>query len=149
MASASVLPLIVQRLESAALGVGRALAAHMRDPVARERSLAAGVFALIFAGLVGGVDYVITGGPAWNPNREVQITFAPPQAYVRAPAPTFTNYTPPPSLPVAEAYDVRDYGTPMEDLLGGPSADFRQASFEAYERVSMPNLDKILEVNAF
>lgn len=102
------------------------------DRALRERALAGTVFAMIFAGFVGGVDYVITGGPTWNPGGEAPAFVAPP--HVRAATttePILVGYAPPPPILTA-AVDLRDYEMPIEDLLGAPYADFRATAFDPY-----------------
>jgi hypothetical protein len=129
-AIASALPILAERLHGVARYIGRLLLSHARNPVARERTLAAAVFALIFVGFVGGVDFVVTGGPSWNPGGEAEAAEWTPQAHVRTPAPTLVNYAPPPAPLFAPAIDLRDYEIATEDLLGGPGANFRSASLD-------------------
>jgi hypothetical protein len=93
------------------------------DAAARERLAAAATFAFIFVFAAASVDYVITGGPDWNPGAEAQAAELP-AAYaqvVPAPPPRLPDAAPsPPLAPPADAYF--DPMATADDLLGGPDA---------------------------
>lgn len=99
-------------------------------PAIRERALASAVFAGIFAFGIASIDYLITGGPDWNPG-------ALGQAYameMTAPAPRLTAFVSaePPSgeAPRLEAVEEEvDYSIPTEVLLGGPEGDWAQGVY--------------------
>ena len=104
------------------VAAARLVSRKMRNNAAlRERALASAAFAGIFAFGVLGIDYLITGGPDWNPGgaqayaMEIShpIFVARPQTRVEA-------EVAPPALHMAFA-EV-DYSVATEDLLGGPDA---------------------------
>jgi len=110
-------PVLMARL---ALRRGRrAVAAVARDAALRERIVAAGAFAFIFAFLIGSVDYLITGGPDWNPGAAEAaqiahvrfVTLAP-----HAPATMGALQAEATALPLERP----DYSVAAEPLLGGP-----------------------------
>lgn len=90
-----------------------------RDPAGRDRVLAAGVFSAIFAVGMASADYVITGGPDWNPG----AFDLPRQEYVElTAAPAIpADYEPPPA-PVIDDEPAQFYSASVsaDDLLGGP-----------------------------
>lgn len=99
-----------------------------RDPVGRDRMVAATVFSAIFAVGVVCTDYLITGGPDWNPG-----SFDPPRQeyaeFTAAPA-LPENFEPPPA-PVQEE-DValfHNANVSADDLLGAPRM-LQTASYE-------------------
>jgi hypothetical protein len=90
------------------------------DPAARDRAAAASVFAFIFAFAVVSVDYVITGGPDWNPGAEAaELPAALTAPVALAPPPRFPDAGPPPPLEAPEPVEA-DYWRTTDDLLGGP-----------------------------
>lgn len=92
------------------------------DPAARDRAAAVSTFAFIFAFAVLSVDYVVTGGPDWNPDAEAAEL---PAAYTRVavpPPPRLPHAAPPERPAVVEPAEV-DYSLTTEDLLGGPGTD--------------------------
>lgn len=103
-----------------------------RDEALRERAAASGAFALIAMFALGSVDYLVTGGPDWNPGGEAQAAelprAAPILAVERAPEPVVA---PPPSL-ILVAAALPDWSVAAEDLLGGPEPAFASepAAFE-------------------
>lgn len=108
-------------LGSSALALVRAGAGMLRNRTERERICAVSVFALIFASLAGGVDFVVTGGADFAPSAAEASTLLPAP---RMPAPT-----PAPDDAVAVEEDVPEltitevgYDLTIEDLLGGPEA---------------------------
>jgi hypothetical protein len=98
-----------------------------RDEPARERAQAIAAFACIFAFTFASIDYLITGGPDWNPGGEAYAMEAAPS---RAPAPPPSIASEPPptlaTLTVAEP----DYRFTSEELLGGPRSEFAFAEFD-------------------
>lgn len=92
-------------------------AAFRADPAAQDRALARTVFAAIFGFFVVSVDYLVTGGPDWNPGA------APaPRAFAqdRVEVSVFTPaYATTPVLDVASV-EPADYSFTNETLLGGP-----------------------------
>lgn len=90
-----------------------------RDPAKRDRVKAHLAFLLIFGFVVSSVDYLITGGPDWNPAGEAYAMEMPgPRSYaapVRA-EPTNLVVTTEEELLVDEV----DYSFTTETLLGGP-----------------------------
>lgn len=87
----------------------------------RERALACATFVAIFGVTIGSVDYLITGGPSWNPGGEAYAYEAPPPR-AEPPSPTLAGYEPPPPPPIyAEDYAIFEYAAMSpEALLGGP-----------------------------
>lgn len=114
-----------------ARAVQRGLARAWRSSGARERVLAPAVFAAIFALTLVSVDYLITGGPDWNPGGQAYAYQPPHQRLAPEPAATFTDYqAPPPAAPQLGDLEVADYTVSAEDLLGGPQgARFQNASY--------------------
>lgn len=95
-------------------------ASTWRNPAVRERALACATFAAIFAATIGSVDYIITGGPSWNPGGEA-YAYEAPRPRAEPPAPTFVGYAPPPPPVYAEDYAIFEYAAMSPDaLLGGP-----------------------------
>ena len=97
---------------------GHAALARLRtDAAARERVAAAAVFAGIFVFAIGSVDYLITGGPDWNPGAP-QIVAS--QTVERAAATSLrvdAVELPPPQLAPIE---LAEASGPVGELLGGP-----------------------------
>lgn len=101
-----------------------------RNPTKRERVKATATFAFIFAFAVGSMDYLITGGPDWNPDggqayaseyvAPVRLSFATAEA---------APLEPPPTLAEIDAKSV-DYSFTSEDLLGGPVTS---AAFDGFD----------------
>lgn len=88
-----------------------------RDPAKRDRVKAHLVFALIFGFVISSTDYLITGGPEWNPAGEayaMEMRQTRSSAPVRAEPTTLTASDE--ELPAIE--DV-DYSFTTETLLGG------------------------------
>lgn len=119
-------PIVRQRLRDA-----RAWGLKIwRVPAKRERIKAFTTFAFIFAFAAGSLDYLITGGPDWNPDggQAYASEYVAPRiaraAFVEA-----AVIAPPPALPEAEVLDA-DYRYTSETLLGGPETVL--ASFEPF-----------------
>ncbi len=92
-------------------------AALRTDPAARDRALGRTVFAAIFGFFVVSVDYLITGGPDWNPGAAPAPRVT---AQNRVEATVFTPaFAPPPVLQTA-SLEAGDYSLTTETLLGGP-----------------------------
>ena len=92
------------------------------DAAARDRAAAVSTFAFIFAFAVLSVDYVVTGGPDWNPDAEAAEL---PAAYTRAavsPPPRLSDAAQREQPAVVEPAEI-DYSFTTEDLLGGPGTD--------------------------
>lgn len=105
-----------RRLRGLWTGAGRLVREVRTEPAAQERAAAAAVFATIFAVLVGGVDYLVTGGPSWNP----AAAAAPSVAVTRVDAPAWSAEPAAlPQRPAVEAAEI-DYSFTDETLLGGP-----------------------------
>jgi hypothetical protein len=94
-----------------------------RNRAVREWTWASATFAAIFGCTLVSVDYVITGGPSWNPGGEAYAYEAPRQRAEPAP-PALVGYEPPPPPPIyAEDYEIfEDAAFTSETLLGGPSS---------------------------
>lgn len=102
----------------------------------RERVIATGVFAGLALIAAAGLDYIISGGPDWNPNAEaapyvsaaVTLTALPDLPYA-APLPA-----PAPATLDTEAAAPLVYAMAAEELLGGPDglddASTQPAAFE-------------------
>ena len=104
-----------------------------RDPAKRDRVKAHLAFVLIFGFVVSSVDYLITGGPDWNPAGEAYaMEMRGPRSYaapVRA-EPTALTAT---AEQEAAAVEAIDYSFTTETLLGGPDtvlANSAPAPFE-------------------
>ncbi len=119
----------LQRLRPIAAGTARLAragagkAAHFyklarENPVVRERIAATSAFAFIFGFLVWSVDFLVTGGPEWNPGAQAAELQA---AYVQVegPAPAFADAAPPPMQFEPIALEP-DYSISADSLLGGP-----------------------------
>ena len=95
-----------------------------RDPAKRDRVKAHLAFVLIFGFVVSSVDYLITGGPDWNPAGEAYaMEMRGPRSYaapVRAEQTTLTATT---EEEAALAEEV-DYSFTTETLLGAPDTVF-------------------------
>lgn len=89
------------------------------EPALRDRTLAQSVFAAIFAFALGGVDFVITGGPDWNPGAPAIANHAPAR-HVVAVALATPIMEAPPTLVTEEAETLGEATLPTEELLGGP-----------------------------
>lgn len=100
----------------------RLAAENVRANVAvRERALASAVFAGIFAFGALGIDYLITGGPDWNPGGAEAYAMEIPQSAAVAPRQSqITQETAPPVH--RSAFSEIDYSVAGEELLGGPDA---------------------------
>jgi hypothetical protein len=84
----------------------------------RERTLAQTVFAGIFMFAAGSFDFILTGGPDWNPGATA-IAAPMPVRHVAASRPTPVTEAPP--APVEpESITHEEATAPVEDLLGGP-----------------------------
>ena len=90
------------------------------DPAARERASATAAFALIFAFGAASLDYLITGGPDWNPGAEAAALGRRPAIAVQALAPS--DFVGVPQLELASLAPMAEAPQPTEDLLGGPDA---------------------------
>jgi hypothetical protein len=127
----------------------RRVAGARATPAARERTLASAVFAGIFVFAAGSVDYLITGGPDWNPGGgELQSA----QIAERA-APTslqVASFEPPPSFPAMPAIEAPEFDGPVADLLGGPDpwapADYEDESAPSAEFNETPSAGKQIEI---
>ncbi|UPT64367.1 MAG: hypothetical protein M0D54_07495 [Hyphomonadaceae bacterium JAD_PAG50586_4] len=130
------------RARAVARRLGRHARAFWAVPANRERSKASAVFAAIFAFTAVGVDYVVTGGPDWNPGgvayaMEISQTQTRGDLVVRAGplAPTQTTEE--------DAWieiGLIDYSFTTETLLGGP--DTVLASYEPFADGITRNADK-------
>ena len=118
-------------------------------PAARERTLASAVFAGIFVFAAGSVDYLITGGPDWNPGGgELQSA-----QIVERVAPTslqVASFEPPPSFPALLAVEAPEFEGPVADLLGGSdewaAADYEDESAPSAEFHESPSAGKQIEI---
>lgn len=142
----------MRRLQRAAKNLRRAAAATWAaftalrtDPAQRERAFAGAVFAGIFAFGAMSVDYLITGGPDWNPGGVAYAMeapgapFAQPHMHTRAVA---DNAEPPPILLTSISEDVVDYSYTSEELLGGFDWRDMQAEY-AIEQTAEPLIQQI------
>ncbi len=111
-------PLVLSR--RALRRVRAKLSAGLRNRAVRERSAAAAAFALIAAVLVGSVDYLITGGPDWNPGAAEAAQIAPTPALIAAPVAPAPAPDPVGAAP-RFALEAVDYSVATETLLGGPT----------------------------
>jgi hypothetical protein len=120
------------RCALAAASHARAIVNSVRAvPAARERALATAVFAAIFAFALGSVDYLITGGPDWNPGGMGQA-YAMEVAHPRYRAPQSVPAPASEALVLTEtvAIEEEDYSIATEELLGGPDAlNYAEAAF--------------------
>jgi hypothetical protein len=120
------------RARAAARQLSRRARAFWALPANRERSKASAVFAAIFAFTAVGVDYVVTGGPDWNPGgvayaMEVSQTQTHGELVVRAgPLAPTQNTEDEAWIEIAPI----DYSFTTETLLGGP--DTILASYEPF-----------------
>lgn len=118
------------RFAAARVGVRNARAWVLklwRNPQRRERLEARATFAFIAAFTIFSVDYLITGGPDWNPGGEAYAM----EMVSPTRAPTYW----PEALPVeplpereAEIVAAVDYSFTSEVLLGGPQATLADAT---------------------
>jgi hypothetical protein len=92
------------------------LAAYRANPAVRERASALTAFGFIFAFGLMSLDYVVTGGPDWNPGAS-----AAPLEHVQVQPQMLSaaGYEAPPSLPELELVAFEPEG-PVGELLGGP-----------------------------
>lgn len=105
-------------------GLGRAVAA-VRSEKPRERLMAAGAFAGLALMMAASFDFLLGGGPNWNPGAEAAPYRA--DSYLKLSALPEIPYTPPveinaaPEEPLGQAKvtPVR-YTAPAGVLLGGP-----------------------------
>lgn len=111
------------------------------DPKVRDLALAHAVFAGIFAFGVGAIDFLITGGPDWNPGG---VAYAQEAPLRRAPSALLQTvaYELPPALP--EQPEWESDGSPVGELLGGPTPMLTAAEDEEFERA----LEAIYERNS-
>lgn len=90
-----------------------------RNPAKRDRVKAHLAFLLIFAFVVSSVDYLITGGPDWNPAGDAYaMEMTGPRSYA-------TPVSAEPTALAAETEETElmaevDYSFTTETLLGGP-----------------------------
>lgn len=91
-------------------------AAFRADPAAQERALARGIFVAIFAFFFVSVDYLMTGGPDWNP-AAAPAPRAALQDRVEA-AVYVPSFTAPPARD--SSMTPADFSFTAETLLGGP-----------------------------
>lgn len=132
---------------AAALTLQRGRAAAQRTwPRIREHVKATATFAAIAAFGALSFDYLITGGPQWNPAAPVLDIITPAAAAERAPVSVpmqriafepEVEFTP----IVAEEFALTG---PVEELLGGPDTVFVASAAEepALLRVSFAAIDK-------
>ena len=93
-----------------------------QSPEKRDRVKMHLAFALIFAFVVSGTDYVVTGGPEWNPGGEA-YAMEMPQSQTRADLVVRAGPLPPTQQADAkelEEIPAIDYSFTTEALLGGP-----------------------------
>jgi hypothetical protein len=97
-------------------------AAAWRHPKVRDGAWASATFAAIFGFTLVGVDYIITGGPTWNPGGVAYAYETPTPRMRPTPAPiTIADEAPPPAPFHDEDYEIFDYAFVGSDaLLGGP-----------------------------
>ncbi|MEZ5994787.1 MAG: hypothetical protein R3C25_03460 [Hyphomonadaceae bacterium] len=117
---------IPRALGGGALAVGRGLlrfGGELRsNPQARDRAMAFGAFAAIFAIGITSVDLLITGSADIEPAQAYAMevaqprTIAPPTILAAAPAPVTQPVAQLVALPLEEV----DYSVAAEELLGGP-----------------------------
>lgn len=101
-----------RRFERLAAGLN-----HLRtDPQARERASAMAAFACILAFGAASLDYLITGGPDWNPGAAAAPLAQPVLTLSR---PEAAAYEAPPTLQ-ATLLEEAAFDGPIPDLLGGP-----------------------------
>jgi hypothetical protein len=88
----------------------------------REWALASATFAAIFGVTLASVDYVVTGGPTWNPGGVAYAYEAMPPRMQPGHTPSaVVDEAPPPAPFHDEDYEVFDYAFVGSDaLLGGP-----------------------------
>jgi hypothetical protein len=94
-----------------------------RNSVLRDRTARNVTFALLAAFTIASVDYLVTGGPEWNPGEAYAMPMPQtPQARTvqRATTPVVEP------LPVIEPAELEtiDYSVTTETLLGGPEIVF-------------------------
>ena len=99
------------------------------SPVVRERALASAVFACIFAFATLSMDYLVTGGPDWNPGGGESLS-APIVERVAATSLRIASMEPAPTLPVVIAIETADFGGPVGELLGGPDMEWAPVNYE-------------------
>lgn len=109
-----------------ALRWGANAVALSRDADVRERFWAAGAFALIFFAFAASVDYLISGGPDWNPTpSEAYAAALPHAAPAASPVVVVTTAALEAKAAAEEALEEPlveeiDYSVTTETLLGGP-----------------------------
>ena len=107
----------------------RVWAAHRTNPAVRERTSALAAFGFIFAFGLFSFDYVITGGPDWNPGASA----APLEhARLRSQPLAAAPYEAPPPLPEFDLAAHAPEG-PVGELLGGPDTLLPNAQLELAE----------------
>ena len=129
--------------------LARRLAGLLATPAASERAFASAVFAGIFAFGALSVDYLITGGPDWNPGgaefQSVQIV-----ERVAATSLRVAIVEPPPTLPDLLAIETPEFDGPIADLLGGPdewlSTDYEDENAPSAEFYELQSAGKQIEI---
>jgi len=100
--------------------VGKRARRIWRDPAKRDRVKAHLAFVLIFGFVVSSVDYLITGGPDWNPTGEAYAMEMPgPRNYAAPTRAEPTNLAATTEEQAALIEEI-DYSFTAETLLGGP-----------------------------
>lgn len=103
-----------------------------QSPEKRDRVKMHLAFTLVFALLVTGTDYVVTGGPEWNPGGEA-YAMEMPQSQVSADLVVRAGPLPPATQDKEEEWielTPIDYSFTTETLLGGP--DTVLAAYEPF-----------------
>ena len=104
------------------------------DGAVRERAAACATFALIFVFAAGSFDFLISGGPDWNPGAPRAPQIVRSEAFATPSRRPHTAWASPPAPPSYEVTEFVDSGR-VGELLGGPdmilasSDDFGIASF--------------------
>jgi|CXWL01.1.fsa_nt_gi hypothetical protein len=96
-----------------------------RDAAYRERALGIGAFAFIFAFTIASIDYLITGGPDWNPGAPAIVQEAH-AATIERDTRIHTRLAPMEmldvSVPAALEEEIEIATLGADDLLGGPES---------------------------
>ncbi|MGE0739836.1 MAG: hypothetical protein AB7O98_00725 [Hyphomonadaceae bacterium] len=124
-------------LREAAVRFGQSAATAARDPKKRERFWAASTFAIIFTVFAGGVDYVLSGGPEWNPGAAAAPYVPEVQRVVVAAQAAAEVELPAPVEPIV-VHQIADYSFTTETLLGGP-----ELALAADELLEVPTIRAI------